>query len=83
MAGAQFRSANLQAADFSGANLEDARFAEAKLRGTDFRAANLRNAREMQADQLYQALTDNRTILPNGSSGPYIRRSGQERPASR
>jgi hypothetical protein len=29
---------------------------------------------------LCQALTDQTTILPNGKHGPYLKRSGAERP---
>ncbi len=29
-----------------------------------------------------QSLTDNMTVLPNGSKGPYLRHSGAEKPQS-
>jgi hypothetical protein len=46
----------------------------------DFRGANLSGARELTSEQLCQSLTDNRTILPNGNHGPYMRNSGAEKP---
>jgi hypothetical protein len=45
-------------------------------------AANLAGARGLTAKQLLQTLTDETTILPNGTFGPYVRRSGAERPLS-
>jgi hypothetical protein len=33
----------------------------------------------MTADMLSQSLTDHRTILPNGTQGPYRKFSGAER----
>jgi len=52
----------------------------AQLLAADFRDANLQGAREMTADQLAMARTDQTTILPNGSAGPYMKRSGAEKP---
>jgi hypothetical protein len=46
----------------------------------DFRGASLRGAREMTAEHLSQSITDHRTVLPNGSQGPYRKFSGAERP---
>jgi uncharacterized protein YjbI with pentapeptide repeats len=78
-----FRESNLRGADFSGAVLSGARFGGAVLFSADLRGANLRGARELTSDQLCQARTDQRTILPNGKQGPYLRHSGAERPALR
>jgi hypothetical protein len=52
----------------------------ADLSSVDFRKADLEGARDLTQTQLGRALTDETTILPNGSRGPYMRRSGAERP---
>jgi hypothetical protein len=46
----------------------------------DLRGADLTGAREMTSAQLLGALIDDRTILPNGKKGPYLRNSGAEKP---
>ncbi|MCC6588419.1 MAG: pentapeptide repeat-containing protein [Bryobacterales bacterium] len=76
-----FRGAKLGGCEFSGAFMVHARFDGAMLRGTDLRGANMKGARELTSEQLSQARTDSTTVLPNGSNGPYIKRSGAERPA--
>ena len=83
MTACDFRGAKLQGASFGGATLCDSRFAGADLTLADLRGANLRGAREMTAEQLVSARTDDRTILPNGRPGPYMKQSGAERPAGR
>lgn len=77
---ADFRGAQLKGSDFSRAKLSRARFGGAVLSGADLRWADLKGARELTSEQLLQAITDDRTILPNGSRGPYLRNSRAERP---
>jgi uncharacterized protein YjbI with pentapeptide repeats len=77
---ADFRDARIRGGDFSRAVLEGARFGGAQMFTADFRGANLRGARELTSEQLTQSFTDQATILPNGSRGPYLRHSGAERP---
>src|SRR5262249_4564150 len=76
-----FREVRLRGGDFGRSVLSGSRFGEAKLLMADFRGANLQGVRELTAEQLTQSLTDNRTILPNGKRGPYLRNSGAEKPA--
>lgn len=83
LAGADFRGAQLSGVLFCRADLTEARFATATLMAADLRGANLTGARELTAQQLSQARTDENTILPNGSRGPYRRYSGAERPVLR
>ena len=78
-ANADLRDAKLRGGNFAHAVLDGARFGGALLAMTDLRGASLRGAREMTPEQLSQALTDHRTILPNGSHGPYMRNSRAER----
>ena len=66
--------------DFWKSTLAGARFGDAKFAMADLRGADLTGAREMTADQLSQSLTDQSTVLPNGSRGPFMRRSGAEKP---
>lgn len=77
---ADLREAKLNGCDLSGAFLVGARFEGAQLRTADLRGANLKGARGCTSEQLSLARTDDSTILPNGHHGPYIRRSGAERP---
>jgi uncharacterized protein YjbI with pentapeptide repeats len=77
-----FRDARIRACDFRRANLQYCRFGGAILDAVDLRKANLAGARGLTAEQLLQTLTDETTILPNGTPGPYLRRSGAERPRS-
>ncbi|HOL73166.1 MAG TPA: hypothetical protein PKW45_17100, partial [Bryobacteraceae bacterium] len=58
----------------------NARFEDAQMFTADLRGANLQGARGLTAAQLSQARTDERTILPNGRTGPYVKGSGAERP---
>src|SRR5699024_10973095 len=76
------REANLSGVDATNAQFPGCRFSGAKLRGCNFIGANLLNARELTSDQLLTAQTSDRTILPDGSRGPYRRYSGAERPRS-
>lgn len=88
----QFTSAQLRESDFRGARLSGASFANAEFAGArlgganlmaaDFRHANLNGARELTSEQLSKARTDDTTILPNGSRGPFVKRSGAERPGA-
>ena len=55
----------------------------AMLLAADLRGADLTGAREITSQQLAQARTDDTTILPNGSRGPYRRNSGAERARTR
>jgi uncharacterized protein YjbI with pentapeptide repeats len=75
-----FREARVRGGDFSRAVLAGARFGAAQIVMADFRGANLTGARELTSEQLAQSRTDNRTILPNGNRGPYMRNSGAEKP---
>ena len=73
---AVFRHADLREAQLGGvilyrADLTGARFAGAMLLAADLRGADLSGAHELTAHQLTQARTDDTTILPNGSRGPY------------
>jgi hypothetical protein len=63
-----------------GANLTNALFGDAQMFTADLRASNLQGARGLTSTQLSQARTDDRTILPNGTAGPYSKGSGAERP---
>ena len=74
-----FRQAQLSGVNFCQSDLSFSRFREAKLAGTDFRGADLTGAHELTAAQLVKARTDERTILPNGTRGPYSRFSGAEK----
>jgi len=74
------REAKLNGCDLSRSNLTDARLGNAQLCAADLRGANLRGAKEMTADQLAQAFTDSTTTLPNGTQGPFMKRSGAEKP---
>jgi hypothetical protein len=65
------------------ADLSGARFGGATLLAADLRGADLRGARELTSQQLAQARTDEYTVLPNGSNGPYRRNSGAERAVAR
>ena len=76
-----FRESRLRGGEFSHAVLAGSRFGDCELLAADFRGANLCGARELTGKQLCLALTDDRTTLPNGSPGPYLRNSGAERPA--
>jgi hypothetical protein len=78
-----FRDARLSGASFVRATLCDSRFGGADLTLADLRGANLRGARELTSDQLMITRTDDRTILPNGKPGPYMKHSGAERPFRR
>jgi len=77
-----FRGANLHYLDGERAQFHGCRFAGANLKHANLLGANLLNARELTAEQLLSARIDDRTILPNGSRGPYRRHSGAERPKS-
>ena len=74
------RDAKLAGCDLSRSSLEGERMGNTQLRAADLRGANLRGAKELTGDQLAQAFTDNTTTLPNGASGPFMKRSGAERP---
>jgi serine/threonine-protein kinase len=78
-----FREAKLTGASFTRAVLCGSRFGEADLSLADLRGANLRGARELTAAQLMAARTDDRTILPDGRRGPYLKGSGAESPRRR
>ncbi len=80
--GADFREASLAGCDFSHAVLRNTRMAGTNLLGTDLCGADLTGARDLTPQQLQQARIDSRTVLPNGSRGPYHRFSGAEKPAS-
>jgi uncharacterized protein YjbI with pentapeptide repeats len=47
------------------------RLQNARLDGADLRGANLRCASGLNDAQLSAALTDESTVLPNGSQGPF------------
>ncbi|MGC3956506.1 MAG: pentapeptide repeat-containing protein [Verrucomicrobiota bacterium] len=72
--GADLRDANLLECRFIRARLGNARFFGAKTFNTDFRGADLRGAREMSAEQLMRARTDDTTVLPNGTMGSVPQR---------
>jgi len=77
---AGFQEANLNSTDFEGADLTGARFHESITMGANFRSADLRGASGLTQTQLTRARTDARTILPNGSHGPFMLGSGAHRP---
>ncbi len=64
-------SADLRGADLRGASLFSARLESALLADADLRGANLRCASGLSDTQLSAALTDESTVLPNGSQGPF------------
>lgn len=64
---ADLTNANLGEASFYGANLEGANLTGATLDGANLKMANLRNA---QGAIFGSAITDDRTVCPNGSAGP-------------
>jgi uncharacterized protein YjbI with pentapeptide repeats len=74
------RGARFAGADLSEVVLQGSALYDAVLTGANLSGADLRGAREVSGTQLIQARTDNLTILPNGSRGPYRRQSGAERP---
>ncbi len=76
---ADLREAQLGSVTLCQADLTGARFGRTVLFAADLRGADLTGAREMTSQQLMQARTDDTTILPNGSRGPYRRSSGAER----
>jgi uncharacterized protein YjbI with pentapeptide repeats len=63
----------------AGSTFDGARFQGAVTFGADFRGANLAGAAGLTPRQLMQARTDQETILPNGSRGPYLLYSGAEK----
>lgn len=74
--GASLAVSDLASADLRGAYLRDAslfsaRLQNARLDGADLRGANLRCASGLNDTQLSAALTDESTVLPNGSQGPF------------
>jgi uncharacterized protein YjbI with pentapeptide repeats len=82
LADADFGDSDLSGVDFSRSNLSNAQFGNAKLFAADLRAANLTGAHDLTPGQLLRARTDESTVLPNGSPGPYRRHSGAEKPAA-
>jgi uncharacterized protein YjbI with pentapeptide repeats len=80
MGGCDLRAARLSGADFTGALLAKALFDEAQTMTADLRNADLQGARGFTVTQLCQARTDDRTILPNGRNGPFVKGSGGEKP---
>jgi uncharacterized protein YjbI with pentapeptide repeats len=64
-------SADLRGADLRGASFFSARLENALLADADLRAANLRCASGLSDKQLSVALTDESTVLPDGSQGPF------------
>jgi hypothetical protein len=59
--------------------LTGALFTDAQTFTADLRNANLQGARGLTAAQLLRARTDDRTILPSGKSGPFVKGVGSER----
>ena len=72
--GADLTDANLTGADLSGTNLNGA-----KLRKTNLCESNLYGATGMTEEQLASAKTNELTILPNGTKGPFKLGSGSHR----
>ena len=57
--------ANFAGTDFTNANLRGSNFASADLRGAILRGADLRDAQNLTAEQLAEAIIDDRTLLPS------------------
>ncbi len=83
LSGCNFTEAVLSFADFSLASLMSSRFNGANLTTSDLTSAILTGVRELTIQQLGAARTAAGTTLPNGTSGPYRRGSGAERPVTR
>jgi len=71
LAGADLTGANLKGANFKGADFKGASLKGANLKGTafneaDLRAADLTDADGLTQEQMYLALTDEKTKLPPG-----------------
>ena len=80
LTGADFREANLQGARFFRTKLENVRFGGAKIFGADFRGSDMQGARDLTQEQLCMARTDDKTLLPSGARGPFLKGSGAEKP---
>jgi uncharacterized protein YjbI with pentapeptide repeats len=83
LSGAQFEHSDLMSADLTrailtGADLAGANLVDANLQDADLRAANLTGA-NVSPDQLAKAVTDDKTILPNGKPGPVL--NGKKTPS--
>jgi serine/threonine protein kinase, bacterial len=70
LTGAFLSYANLAGADLRGANLSSAHLSYANLNGANLSGANLTGAR-VTPEQLSQAKTNWRTIMPNGKRGLF------------
>ncbi|MEE9143656.1 MAG: pentapeptide repeat-containing protein, partial [Candidatus Binatia bacterium] len=62
---AKLYKANLSRADLNGANLLGADLGGANLPGADLRGANLEEVENLTQQQLNEAKTDEKTILPD------------------
>ena len=79
---ANLRGADLCGADLRGADLRGANLREANLGAANLRMANLRDAKNLTEEQLASVETDEMSVLPDGSKGPFRRGSGAHLPGS-
>ena len=73
LSGANLAGANLIGADLSGANLSGADLSRANLSGANLSGANLSEAKRVTREQIGEAITDEKTILPD-----YLKDGGEE-----
>jgi len=83
--GATLSACNLNEADLSFTDFSSGSLLNSRLGGANLTAANLTSTvlhgvRGLTSQQLVSARTGNRTVLPSGAAGPYLRGSGAERP---
>ena len=64
LASANFRDADLRYADFSGCDLRYADFSDANLMLADLTGANLSGAKGVEPEMIFDAKTDETTVLP-------------------
>jgi uncharacterized protein YjbI with pentapeptide repeats len=65
LSNADLTGANLAGADATNANFRGANLKDANLKGTILRGADLRDAQNLTAEQLAQAVVDDKTMLPS------------------
>jgi uncharacterized protein YjbI with pentapeptide repeats len=80
LTGSSLQTVRMNGTDMEGADLTGVRFHDATTMSANFSGANLRGAQGLTQTQLAQARTDRHTILPDGSSGPFLLGSGAHRP---
>jgi len=71
LSGAKMRGANLGKAKLCGARLSGINLLESNVSGADLRGADLRSV-AITDHQLKDVITNERTVLPDGSTGPFV-----------